>query len=135
MIDDFVDETHEHVLYRVTPLYVGDELVCRGVLMEAWSVEDEGDSICFNIFCYNVQPGVEINYATGENWLTGEVPNNTTSEDNQSITYILNTNSKKFHLPTCSACDKISAKNRGEFTGTRQELIDQGYEPCGSCKP
>ena len=67
MIDDYVDETGNHVLYRVTPVYTGDNLVCDGVIMEAWSVEDEGDGICFNVFCYNVQPGVVIDYATGEN--------------------------------------------------------------------
>ena len=70
MVADYVEETGNHVLYRVTPAFQDDELVARGVQMEAWSVEDEGDGICFNVFCYNVQPGVEIDYATGENWLT-----------------------------------------------------------------
>lgn len=70
MIDDYVDETGNHVLYRVTPIFEGNNLVCEGVLMEAWSVEDNGDGICFNVFCYNVQPGVKINYANGENWLS-----------------------------------------------------------------
>ena len=70
MIADYVKETGNHVLYRVTPIYVGDELVCRGVLMEAYSVEDDGDGICYNVFCYNVQPGITIDYATGQNWLS-----------------------------------------------------------------
>ena len=69
MIADYIDETANHVLYRVTPVYNGTDLVAQGVQVEAWSVEDEGDGICFNVFCYNVEPGVEINYATGENWL------------------------------------------------------------------
>lgn len=69
IIADYVHETDNHVLYRVTPVYEGDDLVASGVLMEAYSVEDEGGSICFNVYCYNVQPGVEIDYATGENWL------------------------------------------------------------------
>lgn len=68
MIDDYVDETGNHVLYRVTPVFSGDELVARGVQMEAWSVEDAGEGICFNVFCFNVfkDKVPEINYATGD---------------------------------------------------------------------
>lgn len=66
MVDDYVDETENHVLYRVTPIFKGDELVARGVRMEAWSVEDAGTGICFDVFCYNVQPGIVIDYATGD---------------------------------------------------------------------
>ena len=73
MVDDYVDETNNHVLYRVTPIYDGTDLVAQGVQMEAYSVEDSGDGVCFNVFCYNVQPGVEIDYATGENWLAEDV--------------------------------------------------------------
>lgn len=69
MVADYIDETDNHVLYRVTPVYNGTDLVAQGVQMEAWSVEDDGEGICFNVFCYNVEPGVEIDYATGENWL------------------------------------------------------------------
>jgi len=68
MVADYVKETDNHVLYRVTPIFDGTDLVARGVLMEAWSVEDNGEGICFNVYCYNVQPGVEIDYATGDNW-------------------------------------------------------------------
>lgn len=68
MVADYVHETNNHVLYRVTPIFDGSDLVARGVLMEARSVEDEGDGVCFNVYCYNVQPGVEIDYATGDNW-------------------------------------------------------------------
>lgn len=64
MVDDYVDQTKNHVLYRVTPIFKGDELVARGVRMEAWSVEDAGTGICFDVFCYNVQPGIVIDYAT-----------------------------------------------------------------------
>jgi len=66
MVDDYVDETGNHVLYRVTPIFKGNELVARGVRMEAWSVEDAGTGICFDVFCYNVQPGIVIDYATGD---------------------------------------------------------------------
>lgn len=68
LVADYIHETNNHVLYRVTPVFEGDDLVAQGVQMEAYSVEDGGDGVCFNVFCYNVQPGVEIDYATGENW-------------------------------------------------------------------
>jgi DNA-entry nuclease len=69
MVDDYIEETGNHVLYRVTPLFVEDELVARGVTIEAYSVEDEGEGICFYVYCYNVQPGVKIDYATGKSTL------------------------------------------------------------------
>ena len=72
LVADYVKETDNHVLYRVIPAFQGTELVARGVQMEAYSVEDSGDGVCFNVFCYNVQPGVEIDYATGDNWLAEE---------------------------------------------------------------
>lgn len=72
MVDDFVEATNYHVLYRVTPIYEGNDLVAKGVLMEAWSVEDQGRGICFNVYVYNNQPGVEIDYATGESRLAGK---------------------------------------------------------------
>ena len=68
MVADYVKETDGHVLYRVTPIFEDNELVCRGVLMEAESVEDAGDSVEYNVYIYNVQPGVEIDYETGDNW-------------------------------------------------------------------
>ena len=67
-VADYVASTGNHVLYRVTPAFVDSELVARGVEMEAYSVEDDGQGVCFHVYCYNVQPGVEIDYATGENW-------------------------------------------------------------------
>lgn len=66
-VADYIDETGGHVLYRVTPVYAGSELVARGVLMEAYSVEDEGAALSFCVYCFNVQPGVSIDYATGDN--------------------------------------------------------------------
>ena len=68
MVADYVKETENHVLYRVTPLFNGDDLVAEGVLMEGWSVEDGGESICFCVYAYNVQPGIVIDYATGDSW-------------------------------------------------------------------
>lgn len=70
MVADYIKETNNHVLYRVTPVFDRDDLVAKGVLMEAWSVEDGGEGVCFNVYCYNVQPGVTIDYATGDNWQT-----------------------------------------------------------------
>ena len=68
-VADYVVETNNHVMYRVTPIYVGTELVARGVLMEAYSVEDNGTGVCFNVYVYNVQPGIGIDYSTGNSWL------------------------------------------------------------------
>lgn len=68
MVDDYVEETGNHVLYRVTPVFAGENLVASGVRMEAFSVEDEGEGICFHVYVYNVQPGVVIDYTTGESW-------------------------------------------------------------------
>ena len=85
MIADYVKETNNHVLFRVTPVYDGDNLVAKGVQMEAYSVEDDGEGIMFNVFVYNVQPGIEIDYATGESWLSGEErPAQTTNNKNNS---------------------------------------------------
>lgn len=78
-VAQYVKDTGNHVLYRVTPYFEGDNLVANGVQIEAWSVEDEGSGICFNVFCYNVQPGIDIDYATGDSEIspdyTGEVDN------------------------------------------------------------
>ena len=132
MVADYVKETDNHVLYRVTPVYEDDNLVASGVVMEAKSVEDNGESVSFHVYVYNVQPGVEIDYATGESWLEGgERPEAGTPE----VTYVLNTSSKKFHLPDCSGASSMKAENREESTASRAELTAQGYEPCGICKP
>lgn len=132
MVADYVKETANHVLYRVSPLYEGDNLVASGVTMEAKSVEDDGEGISFYVYVYNVQPGVEIDYATGESWLAGtDRPEAAEPE----VTYILNISSKKFHLPTCSGASSMKAENRQETSSSREELISQGYAPCGTCKP
>lgn len=139
-VADYVQDTGNHVLYRVTPQYEGDNLVAEGVQMEAYSVEDQGEGICFNIFAYNVQPGIKIDYKTGESEQT-EKPTGTDeiSEGEKTETekkeYIVNTNTKKFHNPSCSSVKDTSAKNRKEVTESRDTLVQQGYEPCGKCKP
>ena len=132
------EEVENHVLYRVTPIYYENDLVARGVLMEAYSVEDEGDGICFCVFVFNNQPGVTLDYATGANWLSGEPPVTTappaTTSPSEAV-YILNTKSKKFHDPDCSGAASISEANRQEYTGDRAYLIEAGYSPCGTCDP
>ena len=144
MVADYVHETDNHVMYRVTPVFEGDDLVASGVQMEAESVEDDGKGICFNVYVYNVQPEITIDYSTGDNWFSGseDSGNEDTEEGSGSgtqaaeeQTYILNTNTHKFHNPDCSGAKDIKEKNREEYTGTREELLSEGYEPCGRCKP
>ena len=129
MIADYVKETGNHVLYRVTPVFEGDELVARGVRMEGYSVEDAGDGICFHVYAYNVQPGVVINYLDGTSII------DETASQGQQATFILNTGSKKFHSENCAQAATISEQNRQVITTTRQMLINQGFDPAGCCKP
>ena len=137
MVADYVKETNNHVLYRVTPIFEDNNLVANGVLMEAFSVEDNGAGICFNVFCYNAQPLVRIDYLTGESYLLITESNESTTQNanDSNEKYILNTNSKKFHKPSCSSVDDMNPKNKQEFNGTKNDLILDGYSPCGFCKP
>ena len=147
MVADYVQETNSHVLYRVTPVFEGDNLLAAGVLMEGYSVEDDGDGICFCIFAYNVQPGVTINYATGDSTLDRAVSTSDPSvvhepsSDTQAGTstaeahYVLNNNTKKFHLPSCSSADDIKDSNREDYYGSREDLIERAYVPCKRCNP
>ena len=184
LVADYVSATGNHVLYRSTPLFEGDDLVARGVLMEGYSVEDHGSGVSFCVFCYNVQPGIEIDYATGDSRRLEEPatepvivpiildeiptvkdPNNapvrsnplltpdepeTTEPETQpatepmtepvkntpaSIHYVVNTNTKKFHYPNCSSVNQMKEKNRWDYTGSREDLIRQNYEPCKRCNP
>ena len=136
MIADYIKETGNHVAYRVTPIFEGNNLVCSGVQMEAYSVEDDGDGICFNVYCYNVQPGVVIDYATGESRpdsSSSETSENEDSSDTGSDKYILNTNSKKIHKEDCESVERMSEKNKQEYTGDIEDLLDDGYTKCGEC--
>lgn len=135
-VAEYVKETDGHVLYRVTPVFFGENLLASGVEMEAFSVEDEGEEICFHVYVYNVQPGVEINYATGESRPSAEGPYESADggKFNQGE-YILNTNTKKFHLPSCDSAQDIKSENRASYTGNRSELTEQGYSPCQRCRP
>ncbi len=166
-VADYVHATGNHVLMRATPVFDGDDLVARGVHMMAESVEDGGDGVAFNVFVYNVQPGVVIDYRTGENMAAedatplpdvsgdggdassdgggtgtkGSADGGTALSDSGAATekgtteYVLNTNSKKFHVPSCSSVDQMSAKNRQDVTDTRENIVGRGFEPCKRCNP
>ena len=174
----YVKDTGNHVLYRVTPRYIGSDLLAVGVQMEAYSVEDRGKRLSLNMFCFNVQPGVLIDYKTGDNWLdpnyetsrsiltdsdsetvgarsheespsdtqdpasiTPSGEKDTNSKENEpyvpdeKVTYIINMNTGRFHLPGCQSVQDMKDKNRKEFFGTREELMEAGYKPCGRCNP
>ena len=103
--------------------------------MEAMSVEDQGEGVCFNVYAYNVQPGVEIDYETGESSIDESAVPASEEKDSEKITYILNTNTMKFHLPSCSSVSEMDSHNKKTFSGTREEIIEKGYEPCGRCHP
>ena len=148
MVADYIRETGNHVAYRITPIYDGNNLVCSGVQMEAYSIEDSGDGVEFNVYCYNVQPGIKINYADGSSSFANGTNNTTssskptTSEEENTNTnntgstkYVLNTNTKKFHYPSCGSAGRIAAKNYAESKQSRDSLIAQGYSPCGNCDP
>ena len=186
----YIRRTHNHVLYRVTPVFEGSNLVASGVLMEAQSIEDDGAGLRYCVWCYNVEPGVSIDYATGKNKADGTIaapsesdasvraltpvrPEVTAGETNASNTeetaasaaasadgtasaaaatnstpttrnitdslvtysYVLNTNTHRFHRPDCASVQDMKDKNRSYFDGTREEAIEAGYKPCGVCNP
>lgn len=132
MVADYIKNTGNHVLYRITPIYQGKNLVASGVLMEAQSVED--DMIRFCVYCYNVQPGIQIDYATGKSSLAAGSEEASKAPD-QEATYILNENSKKIHTPDCPSVQDTKPKNRKEYHGLLQELLDDGYTGCKNCNP
>ena len=151
MTADYVKETNNHVLYRVTPIFEDNNLLADGVLMEGYSVEDKGEGICFCVYAYNVQPDIDIDYSNGNSKLSGTVQNSeaeevqdlkqssaavtNTNENSQTSIYILNTNTYKFHYSFCSSVDQMSEKNKREYSGTRADVIKQGFVPCKICNP
>lgn len=146
MAADYVKETGNHVLYRVTPVFEGSNLVASGVLMEAESVEDKGEGILYCVYVYNVQPGININYATGDSSASGTNKTEVTEQATQAVTqvasqqtstesYILNTNTKKFHRPSCSSVKQMKESNKKSSSESRDALIAAGYDPCKKCNP
>lgn len=216
-VADYINDTGNHVLYRVTPIFKSNNLLASGVQMEAYSVEDKGKGICFNVYCYNVQPGIDIDYTDGSSELTDDTitsiklnyskytlkvgtaktfvatvtpstaknskitwysSNNkvatvnskgkvtakkagtvtitaktenglkatckitvkaksesTSSSSSSKVTYVLNKNTKKFHVPSCSSADDIKPKNRQDVNWSRDKVISEGYVPCKRCNP
>ena len=152
MVADYIKETGNHIMYRVTPVFDGDNLVASGVQIEAYSVEDDGDGICFNVYCYNNQPNITIDYATGDSRHNNDTVAENKEETKEEVTeennrvdepaqsqvesvYILNTNTKKIHLPTCSSVKKIKEENKEEYTGNINDLLSNGYSACKKCNP
>ena len=137
MVADYVKETGNHVLLRVTPHFEGNNLLASGVLMEAISVEDSGAGVMFCVYCYNAEPGVAINYENGDNCEDIDAPILTEEPTQQEAqnTYMLNTSTNKFHYPYCHSVKQMSDKNKQTYTGIRQSLINSGYSPCGNCNP
>ena len=127
-VEHYIWNTGSHVLYLSRPLYSGDELIPRGVQMTVWSCEDQGKGMSFNVYCFNVTPGAEINYVNG-------VVTTEEQAQQEPRLYIVNTRSGVFHYPSCEGAQSMYKKNRKEVTATRKELTDQGYVPCGYCEP
>ena len=155
-VADYIERTNNHVMYRVTPAFKGDELVARGVQIEAYSVEDLGKGISFNIYCHNVQPYININYQNGESSLASDAPQTNqapaasqapattqaqspapapTQAPQAQSTYILNANTRKFHYSHCRCVKRMKDSNKIPLTGTRDQAISQGYDPCQVCNP
>lgn len=138
MVANYVDRTGNHVLYRVTPVFKGDNLLASGVLMEGYSVEDKGKGIEFCVYAYNVQPDIKIDYKTGDSKLISDKSKNTgnnSSDQETKQTYMVNLNTKKFHKPNCRSVSSMSERNKKTYKGKRSSLINNGYSPCKICNP
>lgn len=128
MVADYVKETKNHVLYRVTPIFEGNNLVASGVLMEAQSVEDHGEGVSFCVYAYNVQPGVTIDYATGDSSLTSDSDNSGVSDSSSAQTEIRgNSKSKIYHCPGQASYDEMADSKNLVIFHSEQEAQDAGY--------
>ena len=124
MVADYIKETGFHVLYRVTPVFEGDDLLAKGVQMEAYSVEDQGEGICFHVFVYNVQPGIFIDYATGES-RRSDVPE--TQQEAAQTLIRGNTRSKIYHCPGQAAYEEMADSKNLILFSSEEEAIEAGY--------
>jgi len=157
MVISYIEETNNHVLYRVTPVFDGENLLASGVIMEAESIEDDGEGVSFHVFVFNVQPGIQINYQDGESRVdpdyepsrTADVSNDDSYDKDEGAReleqentdtvagegFVINKNTHKFHRPSCNSVDDIKEKNKFISNDSREEIIEKGYEPCKSCNP
>ena len=144
MVADYIKETGDHVAYRITPIYIDNNLLASGVQMEAYSIGDKGESVCFNVYCYNVQPGITINYATGSSTGPKEEINSSPSkpttsstpaqkpqpetsiEQNSQMVWLPKTGSKYHSYSGCS-----NMKNPRQVSKEEAERLN--YEPCKKC--
>ena len=123
MVADYIKETDNHVLYRVTPVFEGDNLLASGVQMEALSVEDSGEGISFNVYIYNVQPGINIDYMTGESSLADSAENPETSAGEIRG----NANSKIYHCPGQTAYEDMADSKYLVIFSSEEEAQKAGY--------
>lgn len=154
MVSGYVESTGNHVLYRVTPVFIDDDLVASGVIIEAKSVEDDGAGICFHVYLYNVQPGIIIDYSTGKstrsidgdfsaaieipdrNLMNTEDGNEPSEVDEPEMwIYVLNINTKKFHYSNCASVRDMAEKNKLGSNESREQIIAGGFSPCKRCNP
>lgn len=135
-IADYVSDSGNHVLYRVRPVFEGDNLVADGVELEAWSVEDKGAGICFHVFCYNIQPGIEIDYKTGESQReyiqsaikeTAKVEMEGTTRATTEEMVWISDHGSKYHAS--SSCSKMKSPTQVPIS----QAISMGYTPCKKC--
>lgn len=135
MVAAYLKETDNHVMYRVSPIFLDENLVASGVLVEAFSVEDAGEGICFNLFFYNVQPGVYINYKTGASYESGieDIGGSDNTGDDQNAMYTVNKSNGKIHKSDCSNAIKMSEANKLMTDKSLEELIKEGYVKAGCC--
>lgn len=126
-VADYVKDTGNHVMYRVTPIFEGDQLIAKGVQMEAKSVEDDGKGVSYNVFVYNVEDGVDIDYASGDSHLSGEKVT-TTEKINQSEQVIRgNKRSKVYHSPGQRDYAKMSTSKQLVTFTSEEEAKKAGY--------
>ena len=154
MVADYLKEEHEegrdsHVMYRVTPIFEGSNLVASGVLIEAKSVEDNGEAIQFCVYVYNNQPGIVIDYRNGDSKLDDgkafpenpeEPPENNPEDsgegDGDEKTYVINKSTGKVHNEDCRYATDMKEENKEVYTGNLDDLLSDGdFSACGTCKP
>lgn len=128
MIAAYIKETNNHVMFRATPIFVGNNKLASGLLVEAYSVEDNGDGICFNVFFYNVQPGVNIDYTTGASQAT----NGNATAAVPEYDYVLSILNDKIHTTDCSNISEISEVNIVCYMGSIEDLKADDYTPTGN---